>query len=59
MRDHDRRRDLLVIALGLLDGLLALLVFVLQVVLQLLRPVQVLHALGSNALLCFVAVRLV
>lgn len=50
---------ILVIALCLLDGFLALFVFILQVVLKFLCSVQVLHAFGSYALLCLVAVGLI
>lgn len=48
--------SILVIALCLLDRLLALFVFILQVVLKFLRSVQVLHTLCTYALLCLVAV---
>lgn len=47
---------ILVIALCLLDRLLALFVFILQVIFKFLCSVQVLHTLCSYALLCFVAV---
>lgn len=59
MRTSEVGDGLLVIALCLLEGLLSLFVFVLQVVLKFLRSVQVLHALRSNALLCFVTVGLI
>lgn len=50
---------ILVIALCLLHGFLALFFFILQVVLQLLCSVQVLHTFGSNALFCLVTVSLI
>lgn len=56
---RQRLESILVIALCLLDRLLALFIFIFQVFLKLFRSIQVLHTLRSYTLLCLVAVGLI